>query len=96
MRNLYLVSYDVCDPKRLRAIFKKMHGFGDPVQYSVFLCPLSAKERILLLEAIGRIIHHTEDRVMIVNLGPQDGRGDECIEFLGRKMELPESGAAVV
>lgn len=96
MRTRFLVSYDVADAKRLRKMYKKMCGFGDPIQYSVFLCPLSAKERILLLEAIGNIIHHTEDRVMLVDLGPLDGRGNECIEFIGRRIALPESGAVVV
>ncbi len=96
MRNRFLVSYDVSDAKRLRRIYKKMCGFGDPVQYSVFLCRLSAKERILLLEAVTSIIHHREDRVMIVDLGPLEGRGDECIQFVGRHLALPESGAVVV
>ncbi|MCA9729938.1 MAG: CRISPR-associated endonuclease Cas2, partial [Candidatus Eisenbacteria bacterium] len=41
MRSLILVSYDVCHPKRLRMVHKKMCGFGEWVQYSVFLCRLS-------------------------------------------------------
>ena len=96
MRNRFLVSYDVSDAKRLRLMYKKMCGFGDPVQYSLFLCRLSAKERILLLEAVGAIIHHREDRVIIVDLGPLEGRGDECIEFVGRRLAPPEPGAVVV
>jgi len=96
MRNRYLVSYDVAHPKRLRRIYKKMCGFGQPVQFSVFLCPLSAMERISMLEAIKLVIHHTEDRVMIVDLGPADGRGDQCVQFIGKTMTLPEGGAGVV
>jgi CRISPR-associated protein Cas2 len=96
MRNRFLVSYDVSDAKRLRKMFKKMHGYGDPVQYSVFLCRLSPKEKVLMLEAISRIVNHDQDRVMIVDLGPVEGRGAECIEFCGRQDEVQESVAVVV
>jgi CRISPR-associated protein Cas2 len=84
MRSCYLVSYDISDPKRLRRVHRKMRGFGDPLQYSVFLCPLSPAERILLLEALAEIIHHREDQVMLINLGPVGGRVSESIETLGR------------
>ena len=45
MRNRFLVCYDVSDPKRLAQVYKKMNGFGEPAQYSVFICDLSPKER---------------------------------------------------
>jgi len=96
MRSLYLVSYDVCHPKRLRRVYVQMCGFGEWVQYSVFLCRLNRMEKIRLLDQIGRLIKHNEDRVMIVNLGPADGRGAECVEFLGQKMELPGDGPVVI
>lgn len=95
MRNRFLVSYDVCDPKRLRKTYKRMCGFGDPVQYSVFLCRLSAKERVLMLDALFKIIHQDADRVMVIDLGPVDGRGDECVSFYGRS-QAPEDVSAVV
>jgi CRISPR-associated endonuclease Cas2 len=45
MRNVYLVAYDVADPKRLRRTYQTMLGHGDPVQYSIFYCELSPMER---------------------------------------------------
>lgn len=84
MRSIYLVSYDISDPKRLRRVHRTMRGFGDPLQYSVFLCPLSPAERILLLEALTGIIHHREDQVMLINLGPDGGRVRASLEILGR------------
>ena len=54
MRNRFIVAYDVGDARRLRRTFKKMNGFGDPLQYSVFACDLSRKERVLLEEALDR------------------------------------------
>lgn len=84
MRNRYIVSYDISDPKRLRFVFKTMRGFGDHLQYSVFRCDLSPQERILLMEAITPIIHHGEDQVLIVDLGPAEGRANHCMTVLGR------------
>lgn len=95
MRNRYLVAYDVSDPKRLRQTHKKMTGFGDPVQYSVFICELSSKERVLLEEALTAIIHHQEDQILIVNLGPIDGRGSASLKALGRQV-LPAQREVVI
>lgn len=87
MRSRYVVCYDIADAKRLRAVHKKMRGYGDPVQYSVFRCDLSPAERTLLVEALTELIHHREDRVMLIDIGPTDGRGRECIETLGVKTD---------
>jgi CRISPR-associated protein Cas2 len=83
MRHRYVVAYDVTDPKRLRKVYRKMCGFGEWVQYSVFRCSLSDVELTLMKDAIGAIINHAEDRVMIVDIGPVDGRAERAFEFLG-------------
>ena len=96
MRNRFMVSYDICDPKRLRRVFKTMRGFGDALQYSVFLCDLSPSERILLLEKLSPVLNHREDQVMLVNLGPADGLSGERIETLGRGLTVPLERVAVI
>lgn len=40
----WLVSYDVCDDKRLRRCARHMEGYGHRVQYSVFRCWLTRLE----------------------------------------------------
>ncbi len=96
MRTMYLVSYDVSDAKRLRRVFKAMRGFGDHLQYSVFRCDLSARERADMIAAIDAIIDHAADQVLIVDLGPPDGRASECFFSLGRPYTPPERLAVVV
>ena len=90
MRNRFIVAYDVSDARRLRRTFKKMNGFGDPLQYSVFACDLSRKERVLLEEALTEIINLKEDRVLIIDTGPVHGRGSETLSTLGRQLK-PEA-----
>lgn len=31
MRLLYIVTYDVCDARRLRRVFRLMRGYGDHI-----------------------------------------------------------------
>ena len=84
MRNSYIVSYDIADPKRLRQVFKKMRAWGDHLQLSVFECQLRPVDLVRLRAELADIIHHDEDQVLFVDLGPSEGRGDRVISALGK------------
>jgi len=96
MRNAYIVSYDICDDKRLRKVFKAMHGFGSRMQYSVFRCELSQADKVRMIAKLDPLIHHVEDQILIVDIGPAPGRSDECVESLGRKPLTIERTPVVV
>ena len=96
MRNRHIVAYDVSDQARLRRVHRKMNGFGDALQYSVFACDLSAKERVLLEEALTELINLKEDRVLIIDLGPATGRGSNAVKALGRQLKPAEREVLVV
>ena len=97
MKTVYLISYDVADAKRLRQTYKKLCGFGTPLQYSVFRCELSPMQLMDLKEGLWTILNLADDRVMVVNLGPAGARGDDCVEFWGTpRMELPSRTAVIV
>ena len=96
MRNRFLVCYDVSDSKRLARTYTKMNGFGDPAQYSVFICDLSPKERVLLEEALSEVLNLKEDRALIVDLGPSEGRGSKSLTILGKTRELPQRAVVIV
>ncbi len=94
MRSVYLVCYDVADPKRLRRTYKKMRGFGLPLQFSVFRCELSPVERQRMKEALWEILNWAEDRVILVNLGPVGARGDHCLQYWGPPRNEPPKRTA--
>ncbi len=96
MRQTYLVTYDISDPRRLRQVFQTMRGYGDHLQLSVFRCDLSLRERIELRAKLRDILHMDEDQVLFVDLGPADGRALTSIESLGRSYTHPERLAVVV
>jgi CRISPR-associated protein Cas2 len=80
----YLVTYDIADPKRLMAVYKVMKGFGDHLQLSVFRCELTARQLVDLKMSLLDVMHAHEDQVLLVDLGPADGRGCDAIVSLGR------------
>jgi CRISPR-associated protein Cas2 len=96
MRNTYLVSYDICDDKRLAKVHKTMRGFGDHLQYSVFECQMTRTDLVKCHHALGQIIDHREDQVLFVDLGPAEGRGDRVITALGRPYSPIDSPCIVV
>lgn len=96
MRLAYIVAYDISDPKRLRRVHRTMRGYGDALQLSVFRCQLSASERVLMIEALTKIIHAREDQVLIVNLGPAEHRGANSIHTLGRALDNSTTCPAII
>jgi CRISPR-associated protein Cas2 len=84
MRSVYLVSYDICDDRRRLKVYKAMRGVGEHVQFSVFQCELSRRQVVELVAKLETIIHQGEDQVLIVDLGPADGRASTCIQTVGR------------
>lgn len=92
MRTTFLLCYDIAEAKRLRRVFKLCKNYGDHLQFSVFECDLNPSEKAALESELSAIIHHTEDQVIFVSLGPAEGRGDRVITALGLpylKMDAP-------
>jgi CRISPR-associated protein Cas2 len=96
MRNSHIVSYDIADEKRLRQVFKTMRDFGDHIQFSVFECQLTPADLVRLRGALAKIIHHTEDQVLFIDLGPAEGRGDRVITALGKPYSSVDAPCYVV
>jgi CRISPR-associated protein Cas2 len=96
MRKSFLVCYDICDDKRLRKVFQVMRGYGDHLQYSIFECQLNATDLVRLRAELGGIIHHDEDQVLFVDLGPAEGRGDRVITALGKPYTAVDSPCIIV
>ena len=57
MKHIYLICYDVAEPKRLRKVYKTLQGAGESLQYSVFRCELSREERQKLIELLWEILN---------------------------------------
>jgi CRISPR-associated protein Cas2 len=84
--HVYIITYDISDAKRWRRVFKTMNGYGEWLQLSVFQCRLSRRRRQELAMSLDQLIHHRDDHVLILDLGPAD-KVEVNVESLGKSFE---------
>ena len=84
MRQRYIITYDIASPVRLRKVFKTMKGYGEHLQLSVFRCDLTRMTLAKMRAELNDLIHAQEDQVLIIDVGPTEGRGAEVFESLGK------------
>lgn len=84
MRQRYIVTYDIADPARLRKVFRVLKGYGEHLQLSVFRCDLTHMSLARLKAELCEAIHAQDDQVLLIDVGPTEGRGEEVFESLGK------------
>jgi CRISPR-associated protein Cas2 len=84
----YLVSYDICEPKRLRMVARTLEAFGVRLQYSVFECPLDDTRLARLKAELQPLLNHDEDQVLFVSLGPSASDATLVIDAMGVPYEV--------
>lgn len=62
-RQLWLISYDIADPKRLMRVHRWLKGCGLPVQYSVFTVSMTLRELRRLIKDLSARISPTKDDI---------------------------------
>ncbi|RLG41831.1 MAG: CRISPR-associated endonuclease Cas2 [Thermoproteota archaeon] len=96
MRHCYVVFYDICDSKRLRHVFKTMNGFGDHMQYSVFLCRLNKQRLHEMRKTLSEIIDPDEDQIIMINIGPEHLLPKLDITHLGVQPAIEIRSAVII
>jgi CRISPR-associated protein Cas2 len=81
---LYLVSYDIANPKRLVRVHRLLKKQGLPLQYSVFTLVIERKALLRLLSSLDELIHPVQDDIRCYRL-----TSNKDIETLGRQL-FPE------
>ena len=66
-KNWYVICYDITEPKRWRIVYKKLHGYGRRLQYSIFRCRLTVRQMERLHWELEEIMT-SEDRLLIIRL----------------------------
>jgi CRISPR-associated protein Cas2 len=90
MRRRFCITYDIADDKRRSKVAKLLEGEGDRVQFSVFLCDLDKRELIKLKACLDPILHHRDDQVLFLDLGPADTLPETILATMGRTYTPPE------
>ncbi|QWF71546.1 CRISPR-associated endonuclease Cas2 [Methylomonas paludis] len=65
---LYLIAYDIANPRRLGKVHRLLKKQGLPVQYSVFTVVMKRRRLLGLLDNIGSLIAVKEDDVRCYRL----------------------------
>jgi len=95
-RRRWLVAYDIRDDVRLRRVHDIVRSHGDRFQYSVFLCDLTAVEKINFKSALRGVLNRHADSVVFIDLGEPDRQGSAAIEFMGTSLPMPTNGPTIV
>ncbi len=95
MEHLYIVVYDISDPRRWRRVFRLMNGYGEWVQLSVFQCRLSRRRHAELVARIDDLIDHDADHVVLVDVGVADGI-DPRVVSLGKTFQAVRREPVIV
>lgn len=93
--HLYLVTYDIADDRRLRAVFRLMNGYGEWLQLSVFQCRLNRTRHVEMLDRLSGIISSTDDHVLILDLGLA-AQVEPRVRSLGKRDFSPPSRAPLI
>lgn len=96
MQTRYLVTYDISDDDRRTQVYKTLRGYGDHLQYSVFRCDLTSTLRAQLTTDLHPLIDHASDQILIIDLGPVDGRAETCVSSLGRRYSSPARSVIIL
>jgi len=93
--HLYIVTYDISDPKRWRRVFKLMNGYGEWLQLSVFQCRLSRRRHAELVATLDEVILDTHDHVLMLDLGLAD-KVDPRVISLGKAFDTVQREPIIV
>lgn len=94
MDHIYLVCYDISDPRRWRKVYRTLKGFGSWLQLSVFQCRLNEKQLSKMRDKLVAMLDSTEDHLMIIDVGPVDHVAIR-VESMGRPF-VPIKREAVI
>lgn len=86
----YLVAYDIVDDRRRDHVAKVLGGYGDRLQYSVFVLDVRAARMIRLRAELMSLVKLHEDSVLICDLGPTHALSPARFDYLGRRRPITD------
>lgn len=87
MRTLYLVCYDIADPKRLSRVCRYLKGYKVDGQKSAYECWVTESERRQIMQHLEGLTSKGEDRVHLFQLDPR-----QEVHCFGRATHFTQPG----
>ena len=92
----YLIAYDIADDSRRLHVATRLSGYGDRVQFSVFVVDGRPAKMVRLRMTLLKIIDPDIDSVLICDLGPITGDLDRRFEVIGRRRPINDDRVLVL
>jgi CRISPR-associated protein Cas2 len=91
-----LVAYDLPDDKRRAALARVLEGFGDRVQFSVFVVDAAPSRLVRMRHELAAVMAPTVDSILICDLGPVSRLTDATFSWLGRSRPITSVDSFIV
>ncbi|MFV0438769.1 MAG: CRISPR-associated endonuclease Cas2 [Desulfopila sp.] len=95
MDHVYLVCYDITEPKRWRKVYRTMKGYGAWLQLSVFQCRLSRENLLKMTDTLEDLIDASADHLLIIDIGPAETVNIR-VDSIGKPFQPVDRKAIVV
>ena len=92
---IYIVIYDISNPKRWRRIYEIMNAYGEWLQLSVFQCRLTSRKRVELETKIRSTIKNDKDHVLIIDVGLSH-KAELAIQSIGKSFKITKRESIVI
>lgn len=90
-----LIAYDVADDTRRDRVAVTLQGYGERIQYSVFIVDGRPADFVRLRLALSGLIDGDADRVLLCELGPCQAARHR-MSYLGRPPRLTSDRSALI
>lgn len=88
-RRMYVVAYDIPDDTRRARIAKTLEGYGDRLQFSVFVVLARPAKLVRLRDDLASKVSRGEDSIALFDLGAYDqAKFQRTVTFIGIQRDL--------
>lgn len=92
----HLIAYDIADDRRRVKIASFLSGYGDRVQYSVFVVDCRPAKLIRIRATLANLIKAGEDSILMCDLGSPDLAARTTMQYLGTRRPITSDTITIV
>lgn len=91
-----LICYDIADDKRRTRVSNLLSGYGDRIQFSVFVVDISPARLVRLKSMTREKIDESEDSILFCDLGRVAELSDKNFSYLGQTRDITDNDVLIL
>jgi CRISPR-associated protein Cas2 len=92
----YLIAYDIPHDGRRTRVAKCLLGYGDRIQYSVFVVDAGPAKLIRMKDQVRELLDASVDSVLFCDLGLLSSLDESVFSTLGQERPLTDESALII